>query len=161
MNRYMPHVFILPEDDCDRQLANGFVQHYQINTHRVQIVEPAGGWSEVLRTFEIEFIESLRRFPSGYLILLIDFDGAYPTRRPAFQAKIPTDLQNRVFVVGAKQTPELLKNALGQTYERIGYALAEDCENNSVTTWNHKHLQHNHPDRLRMLTEIKPILFGK
>ncbi len=29
VNKYLPHVFVLPEDDANRQLANEF--HVQIN----------------------------------------------------------------------------------------------------------------------------------
>jgi len=163
MNRYAPHVYIIPEDDCDRQLANGFILHDQLKAPRVQVREPAGGWSEVLKTFQTEYIHLLRADQpghEGYVVMLIDFDGHYDDRRKEFEEAIPVDLKERVFVVGSKVTPEALKNELAENYERIGLLLADDCFGGTETMWNHDHLKHNDPDRLRMVNVIRPILFG-
>lgn len=40
VNKYLPHVFVLPEDDANVQLANEF--HLQVNQLRqMQVLEPA------------------------------------------------------------------------------------------------------------------------
>ncbi len=31
INRALPHVWVLPEDDANRQIANGFVDHPNVN----------------------------------------------------------------------------------------------------------------------------------
>ena len=160
MNRYQPHVFILPEDDCDRQLADGFVLHDQVRSPRVQVLPPAGGWFEVLKTFKTEYITSLTRFPLGFLIMLIDFDGAYATRRAAFEAEIPDGLKERVFVVGVKETPEVLRQRFGKSYEQIGLDLADECYSGSETLWSDDHLRHNNPDFTRLFTPVKPLMFN-
>jgi hypothetical protein len=163
MNRYAPHVYIIPEDDCDRQLANGFVLHDQVKSPRVQVREPAGGWREVIKIFEAEYIHLLhadRKDQEGYVVMLIDFDGYYDDRRKEFEDAIPSDLKQRVFVVGSKLTPEDLKKQLGKNYEQIGLLLADDCFGGTLTTWNHDHLKHNDPDRLRLVNIVKSILFG-
>ena len=51
MNKQVPHVFVLPEDDANRQLANGFVLDGGLDGRRIQILEEAGGWMEVLNRF--------------------------------------------------------------------------------------------------------------
>jgi len=161
MNRYVRHVFILPEDDCDRQIANGFVDHDQVKTPRVQVVDPAGGWAEVLKTFRTEYIATLRQFSLGYLVMLVDFDGVCATRLPDFENAIPADLIDRVFVVGAKITPEALKQALGKTLEQIGRSLADDCYKGTTAVWGHEHLKHNDSHRSRLIQFVKPILFNE
>jgi len=51
VNKYLPHVLVLPEDDANRQLANGFQLDVFLATRRMQILEEAGGWQEVLNRF--------------------------------------------------------------------------------------------------------------
>jgi hypothetical protein len=143
MNRYVPHVYVLPEDDCDRQLANGFVGHDQVKTPRIQVMPPVGGWREVLKEFQTEYVRRLREDPQGHVVLLVDFDGDYQNRRATFAAAIPPDVTDRVFVVGASQTPEDLKTALNRSFEQIGRDLAQDCFASTQKVWGHAHLQHN------------------
>jgi hypothetical protein len=46
VNRYKQHVLILPEDDANRQIANGFL--LDVNARQVQVQNVGGGWSAVL-----------------------------------------------------------------------------------------------------------------
>jgi hypothetical protein len=162
MNLYAPHLYIIPEDDCDRQLADGFVQHYQVKSQRIKVMPVAGGWKEVLRTFTMEYIARLQQDPKkhGHVVMLIDFDGHYFDRRKEFEDAIPEDLKQRVFVVGSKVTPEALKKELAKNFEQIGLSLADDCVSGAEATWSHEHLKHNDPDRLRLVNIVKPFLFG-
>lgn len=159
MNRYMHHVYVIPEDDRDRQLADGFWQHHQVKTPRMKVVEPAGGWREVLRKFETEYIGQLREYPLGHVVMLIDFDGDYQNRRTEFAQAIPNDLRDRVFVVDAGQTPEDLRAVLHRRFEEIGRDLAEDCFANTQVLWGHAQLRHNAPDCQRLIQIVKPFLF--
>ena len=60
VNRSLPHVFVLPEDDANRQMANGF--HQQVMQERqMQVLQPAGGWAKVLNLFESEHVTVLDR----------------------------------------------------------------------------------------------------
>jgi hypothetical protein len=160
MNLYAPHIYVIPEDDCDRQLADGFIYHDQVKAARVKVMPPPGGWREVLKTFTNEYIHKLRNNQKGHILLLIDFDDHYDDRRKEFDDAIPDDLKERVFVVGAKLTPEQLKRELARNYEQIGLLLADDCFAGTAITWDHNHLKHNEPDRLRLVSIVKPILFG-
>ena len=160
MNKYASHVFVIPEDDCDRQLVNGFADHPRVLAPRIQVMPPPGGWSVVRQTFEMEYIPRLRQYLLGHVIMVIDFDGVYTERRTEFEKVIPDDLRQRVFVIGARQTPEKLKLELGKTYEQIGMSLAEDCHAGTELVWSHEHLKHNDPDRNRLIEIVKPFLLG-
>jgi hypothetical protein len=160
MNRYAPHVYVIPEDDRDRQIADGFVLHDQVRTQRIQVMPPPGGWREVLKTFQAEYVRRLREDLQGHVVMLIDFDGDYNNRFIEFKTAIPADLSERVFVIGAKQTPEDLKREIGKSLEDIGTLLANDCYAGTEIVWTHEHLRHNDPDRHRLINVVKPILFA-
>ena len=51
VNRYLPHVLALPEDDANRQLANGFLLDQYVSTHKIQVLPEVGGWTQVLELF--------------------------------------------------------------------------------------------------------------
>jgi hypothetical protein len=159
MNKYKPHVYVIPEDDANRQLADGFVLHHQVKHARIQVVPPAGGWLMVLKSFHDEYIQRLRNYPMGHVILLIDFDDEGESRQARFDEAIPNDLKDRVFVIGSKHTPEALKSAVGMSFESIGMRLADDCDANSVEHWNQEQLQHNDNERQRLIQTVSPFLF--
>ena len=160
MNRYQPHVYVIPEDDRDRQIAEGFLLHDQVDARRMQVMPLAGGWSYVLKTFEDEYVGYLRANPQGHVVMLIDYDGQYSDRRAEFEAAIPYDLKPRVFVIGPKKTPEILRQEMGASFEQIGISLADDCNAGTEIVWGHDQLKHNDADRQRLVQVVRPILFG-
>jgi hypothetical protein len=121
VNKKLPHVYALPEDDADRQIADGFCLHPGVDTRRIQVMPPVGGWEYVLHKFVDEYISILRRHPDAYVVMIIDFDGRTDERRARFDEEIPTDLKTRVFVPGSKDNPETLKPKLKRGLEAIGY----------------------------------------
>jgi hypothetical protein len=159
MNRYESHVYVIPEDDHDRQIAVGFIDHHKVRDSRIQVMPVAGGWRNVLETFRVEYIPKLRDYPKGHVVMLIDFDGDFKRRRAEFEQATPVDLQARVFVVGPERTPEALKNELKKSFEQIGAALADDCDAGTTTFWDYAQLRHNDSDRERLVQTVKPILF--
>ncbi|HEX4229241.1 MAG TPA: hypothetical protein VHZ07_11265 [Bryobacteraceae bacterium] len=57
VNKFKPHVLILPEDDANRQLANGFLLALDpIVQRNVQVLPVAGGWIEVLHCFKSDHV---------------------------------------------------------------------------------------------------------
>jgi hypothetical protein len=159
MNKYADHVFVIPEDEADRQIADGFVLHHQVKTTRIQVMPPAGGWPKVLQTFIDEYIQRLKNYHLSRVVLLIDFDGDIDQRLARFEQAIPQDLRNRVFVVGTRDNPEILKNALNLSFEMIGQSLANDCTAAVTVHWDHEQLHHNEAERQRMVQTVKPFLF--
>ena len=121
---------------------------------------PAGGWPKVLKTFRDEYIPKLRAYPGAHVIMLIDFDGQVEKRKADFGQEIPEEFKLRVFVIGSKHTPETLKNELNKSFEEIGTSLADDCDAGTTELWGHDQLNHNDPDRHRLVQIVKPILFG-
>jgi hypothetical protein len=157
VNKYLPHIFVLPEDDANRQLANGFQLDPLLATRRMQILDEAGGWQEVLHHFQSFHIPEMDRNALRFMVLLIDFDGM-EDRLNAARAVIPDRLAERVFVLGAWNEPEDLRQAKG-SYESIGLAMAKDCRNNTEEIWAHDLLRHNATELARLREHVRPILF--
>jgi hypothetical protein len=159
MNKYVPHVFVLPEDDANRQLANGFQHGLGLSYRRMQILPVAGGWQKVLDRFAEEHVPEMERNANRFMVLLIDFD----KRRDRLEKVgdvVPDRLKDRVFVLGAWGEPEELRQNLGATYEAIGLALARDCRENTEATWTHRLLCHNAGELECLRHCVRPILFS-
>lgn len=157
MNKMVPHVLVLPEDDANRQLANGFQLAPSLDTRRLQILEVAGGWLEVLERFKTDHIAEMERNPNRYMVLLLDFDRR-GNRLQEIAAEIPAQLNDRVLVLGTWSEPEELRQAFG-SYEKIGLALAKDCRDDGDDTWSHVLLKHNAGELARLRQRVRPILF--
>lgn len=159
VNKSKPHLYIIPEDDADRQLANGFALHWDVDQRQIQVLPPAGGWPNVLGIFKTVYINALRRNTQTHLALLIDFDGQGGDRYRRFAEEIPADIADRVYVLGPRDQPEDLKRELRMSLEEIGTALAHDCAENRIGNWGHDHLLHNEPVRSRLADTVRPFLF--
>ncbi|MGO9274215.1 MAG: hypothetical protein ACLQOO_28920 [Terriglobia bacterium] len=158
VNKYQPHVWVLPEDDANSDLANGFLLDPSVSLWRIRVLEVAGGWIKVLECFESDHIAKMGRYPDRLMVLLIDFDGE-KERLTIAKAKIPADLADRVFILGAWTEPEALRQASLGSYEEIGMAMAKDCREGTDTIWAHELLQHNASELDRLREHVRPILF--
>jgi hypothetical protein len=158
VNKYQPHVLVLPEDDANRQLANGFRLDQYLLNWKIQVLEEAGGWTKVLERFRKDLIVGMNRYLGRFVVLLIDFDG-HETRLEAAKAEIPKELSERVFILGTLTKPEALRQASLGSYEEIGLAMAKDCREGTDAIWGHELLCHNAPELERLLTRVRPILF--
>ncbi|MGO9172885.1 MAG: hypothetical protein ACLP7P_13115 [Rhodomicrobium sp.] len=156
VNRYKPHVLIIPEDDANRQLANGFVLN--ISVGQVQIEPVARGWRHVCEIFVADHAPLMDKFENRFIVLLIDFDGD-GNRLQKVQQQIPASLTDRVFILGAQTEPEELKQAGLGSYEDIGRTMAEDCQNGTQTVWAHELLRHNEGELNRLREAVCAILF--
>lgn len=160
VNRERPHVYVLPEDDANRQLAVNFLADVDWTRQRqMQVLPSAGGWRHVLEVFKSEHAAAMERWPARLMVLLIDFDND-ATRLAEAKRGIPESLLDRVFVLGVLSEPEKLKVALG-TYGEIGSLLAKDCRDGTSKTWEHQLLQHNESELERLRGHIYPILFDR
>lgn len=156
-NRELAHILVIPEDDADRQLANGL--HMMIDPKRqrqLQVLPEAKGWRKVLKTFEDEYIRYLTSYLAGHVVLLIDFD-LQEDRLLEAKNCIPTELADRVFVLGVLDEPEALKK-LG-TPEEVGRMLAADCRDQTEQTWSHPMLKHNADELARVRKTVCKIIF--
>jgi hypothetical protein len=160
LNKKQPHLVILPEDDANRQLSDGFLQNLNVNADAIRILEPAGGWIKVIEQFTNKQIQFMRKFPERRIVLLIDFDNVNLVNRISFvKNRIPQDLQSRVFILGVNPDPETLRRSTEKTFEAIGETLAEECYNDSRALWNHVLLEHNDSELQRIGASVKSFLF--
>jgi hypothetical protein len=157
MNKYRPHVHVLPEDGANRKLANGFLQDVALDVTRIQVLPEAGGWVKVIETF-LDQVPFLEKTPDRHMILLVDFDGN-EGRPDSIRDRIPKHLSGRVFVLGARSKPEDLKRELGGSYEEIGRKLAKECREGADYTWGHRLLDCNRDEIARLRERVRPILF--
>jgi hypothetical protein len=158
VNKYRPHIFVLPEDDANRQLANGFI--LGVSTRQVQVLPEAGGWELVLESFHSDHVAGMDLHQGRSIVLLIDFDG-HRERLEQAKNKIPERLIDRVFILGALGEPEDLRRVNLGSYEKIGSDMATDCREGTDATWGHNLLQHNAGELDRLCKRVGTILFPR
>jgi hypothetical protein len=159
VNKHLPHVLVLPEDDANRQLANGFLlQVDPARLRRMQVLPVAGGWHEVLELFLADHVNEMDLYASRFMILLIDFDSDDERMENATN-RIPARLRHRVFILGARPEPEDLTRAGLGSPEAIGSAMAQDCRDQTETIWGHELLRHNAGELARLRGQVRQILF--
>jgi hypothetical protein len=158
VNSERPHVLVLPEDQANTEIANGFKLHPSVDPRRIQVMKNLGGWTRVLDEFERVYVSKLNQNPNCHIVMLIDFDGK-SDRRTHVDGHIPDGLRDRVFVVGVLSQPEKLKEDKNLGFEKIGWELAEDCPSQPDGTWNHDLLKHNAVELGRMWKTLGAIIF--
>jgi hypothetical protein len=159
INRRRPHVFVLPEDRANSQLADGFLLDLDpLALTKIQVLQEAGGWQAVLKTFESDHVAGMDLYTERFMILLIDFDRD-EGRAGYAKRSVPERLKDRVFILGALTEPEDLKRAGLGHYEAIGRALSEDCREGTDNTWGHDLLRHNANEITRLRQHVRQILF--
>lgn len=156
VNRYRPHLLVLPEDDATRSLAVGFVD---ATVGQMEVRRPARGWAHVREEFINSHVQELRRFKECHLVLLIDFDDDFTNRMSEFQKVIPIDIADRVYVLGALTEAETLKRDTEMKLGPLGQRLAKECEDGGFNLWACAQLQHNHPEVQRLNGTVKSFLF--
>jgi hypothetical protein len=156
-DKHQPHVLVLPEDDANRQMARGFLLDQSVSIRRIQVLPVAGGWRKILNSFESEHVGEMDRYSTRFMVLLIDFDG-HEDRLTYAKNVVPARLMDRVFFLGVLTEPEELRADLG-SYETIGIALAQNCREETDTTWGHDLLRHNSGEIGRLRDRVRPFLF--
>jgi hypothetical protein len=160
VNREKPHFLLVPEDNANRQIANGFFMIEPFSKSNSQTLPEQRGWPSIRDSFPSDYNRRLQRYPECVMILLVDFDNEDEADRIAeVKQHVDSSVIDRVFVLGAKSEPEELKKTLGKlrTYEEIGKALAKDCAEGTTNTWNHPLLAHNQHELTRMQSHIAKI----
>ncbi len=158
MNRYQPHLLVIPEDDANRQIANGFLQEVTVNQRRIQVLDEVGGWHNVIGSFLSNRYLEMQIYKERHVLLILDFDND-PTRFATVRSQIPPEVEDRVYILGSHSTPEPLRKDLG-SFETIGLRLAQACRNSTNDGWEHRLLAHNSPEVARMRMQVRPFLFS-
>lgn len=159
VNKYQPHLLILPEDEAISAIATGFLLHPALNASAVQVLPHAGGWNAVVKKFQDTHSKAVRSYGERRIVLLVDCDQD-EKRIDHVKESIPEDLRDRGFVLGIWQEAETLNKSLGfKGFEAIGKALADNCAENVETLWEHEQLRHNQAEVRRLVQSVKPFLF--
>jgi hypothetical protein len=163
VNKYLPHILVLPEDKANSEIANGFLSHSQLNAESIQVLPYVSGWKVVVEKFIKNFIPKMRQYPHRWFVLLIDFDreeSRLDYIKREISDNVPDDIKDRVFVLGVLSNPEELKSRLGKDLESIGESLAANCFEHADGLWGHDLLKHNKTELERMISSVKPFLFN-
>lgn len=160
VNKHKKHVWVVPEDDANRQLVNGFCLHPALNGTCIDVRPASGGWLRVLADFEQMHASKLREFPLRHLVLMIDFDDKVDERSAMIKGKIPADVADRVYVLGLRGEPEPFRKHMGKSLEKLGEDLAAACTSSLPGLWAHDLLKHNHEELVRLTNTVKPFLFN-
>lgn len=159
LNKYKSHLFVLPEDDSNRQIANGFLLNPALNDRVIQVLPVVGGWTKVVDEFKNVHVYEMQKYYERRIVLLIDFDQHAEQRLLHLKNEIPEQLIDRVFVLGTLSEPENLRANLKKSFEDIGKALSKDCADDTWTTWGHDLLKHNQSELDRIILFVKSFLF--
>ncbi|SRR5579871_3887704 len=157
INKDRPHVLILPEDERNRQLADGFYIELQ-SPRQFRVLGAEKGWPGVKQAFAAVHARLMETYPDRYMILLADGDGDPALLRRRLEEVIPEAVADRVFILGARGEAEDLKRAVPGRYEKIGELLAIECRTGTNQVWNNEQLRHN-ADELARMQAIKELLF--
>lgn len=161
VNSEKPHILIVPEDDENRQVANGFFEYgsgIKRDCHRIMPL--AGGWLKAFNSVKKEYRNQLEKYSECRLLLLIDFDHKLD-RLEKNKHKIPAHLQDRVFVIGIRsKKPKDLAKVARKNLEALGELLAGDCANGKPSgLWEHDLLKHNEAELQRLCLSVRSFLF--
>ncbi|MBX9869029.1 MAG: hypothetical protein K2X63_04470 [Burkholderiaceae bacterium] len=157
-NKYTPHLYILPEDDANREFANGFVLDERVLERNIQILKPAGGWRKAVDSINKC---GLDQYPERRLLLLIDFDGDIADRRTYINSVLNPQVASRVYVLGAATEPERLRLAMSMSFEKIGLEAAQQCAEGKDDLWRHELLKDNVAELTRLSQEVRGIVIRK
>ncbi|OOF45076.1 hypothetical protein [Rodentibacter trehalosifermentans] len=147
-NKYRKHLFILCEDDINKEISKGITEQLDLNpTNIIHYEKIARGWEKCFSLLEHKYIPELLDIPERYLLIVMDFDGQFDERMNKFKLILDnsSELSERVFLVGAAAEPETLKANLKLSghNDDVGRQLFDDCNAESSQYWCSSELVHN------------------
>ena len=143
-NNYKNHLRVILEDKPYREILNGVGLSLNIKGDLLDVRNPCGGWEDVFKELENE-LKFLDKFKNRHILMIIDFDYEFESRYDKFLKSIPSQYQNRVFILGVdNKESEALKSLFKMpNFEKIGKKLIKDCPDSDLSNWKNKHLQFN------------------
>lgn len=161
VNRELPHLYVIPEDDADKDIVNGFIYNLNVKRSAIQVLPVAGGWPKVAKYLAADtgLHRHMDKYPECRVAAVIDFDGDVQ-RAEAVRTDVPEGFRQRVFIIGVLSEPEELRKATAKTLEQIGDTLAEECAGENRLLWNHDLLKHNACELAKLEASVRDFLFG-
>ena len=160
VNVYKPHLYVIPEDDADRQFADGFELDYRLKPRAMQVMPTAGGWMKVVEKILDDYVPKVRRNRHTHVIGIIDCD-EHPKRIEEQLERIPEDVRDRIFLLGTLEDPQAFKRSVNQSFEKIGIDLADECFRKQFELWRHAHFSHLYDEIDRAAGTLHSILFDE
>ena len=160
LNVYRPHVLVLPEDDANRQIVNGFLLASRLQHRLVHVLSPAGGWLRTINALAERYTRGLVTFVDRRMVVLIDFDDDVVRRCQYVESTVPREIAQRVFLLGVRTEPEDLRGQCRRSFESIGLELAGACASGELGLWQHELLRHNQAELDRLMSDVRPFLFA-
>ncbi|MDR0378618.1 MAG: hypothetical protein LBI62_01480 [Candidatus Accumulibacter sp.] len=156
VNKYEPHIFIIPEDDNFRQLVLGFKNDSRVNDAVVKLESNARGWMDALGKIKHIHMDD---YEKRYAIALIDFDGEPDNRIDYFRREIPA-YEGRAFLLGLyKESEDFKRDCKKKSLEALGMELAESCIGGGGGLWESEHLKCNAEELDRLRKAVGSFLF--
>ncbi len=152
VNRYREHLVVYLEDAPYREIMNGAKLLPQVNAERIDVKPPAGGWKKVFQTLE-ENLPLLQRYSQMYVLLLMDFDSVYSSRKQQLnRLTADTGHQERIFMLGIdhKESEDLKRSLSQPNHEEIAALLLAGCPEKTCPEWSSDHLACNLEEIQRM-----------
>lgn len=159
VNDYRPHLFVIPEDDADRQFADGFELDSRLKPLAMQVMPVEGGWKKVIEKILADYVPKVRSNLHTHVLGIIDCD-EHPDRIVEQLSQFPEDVRDRIFLLGTLDDPQAFKRAVKLPFEKIGISLADECFQQEFSLWRHEHLAHIHEEIARAAATLRPILFS-
>lgn len=154
VNRYGYHITVVLEDRPYRDIMNGIKLAAHVDPTRIDVRQPAGGWKNALDQFENDVVPLMEEFPKKHVLLLIDFDNHYQSRRRHFDdIVVHSPIADRAFLLGIdnSESEDLKRHTGHKNYEQIGSLLVRDCPDRTESDlWQTAHLSCNIPELQRM-----------
>ena len=143
-NNYKNHLRVILEDKPYRDILNGVTLSTNIKGELLDVRNPCDGWPKVFKELENE-VKILENLKDRHLLMIIDFDYEFESRYKIFFSKVPSQYQNRVFILGVdnKESEQLKELFSISDFEKIGKKLVEDCPTSDLSNWKNKHLECN------------------
>ena len=161
VNLALPHLIVIPEDNANREIANGFRLIIEKNDRQFLMKKPARGWPN--GRYELVALSDstghLQKYKSSHAALIVDFDGKRE-RGSEIKQLVSEEVIDRVFVIGVLSEPEKLRNATGMKFEQLGIQIAEGCKDSSINFWQHDLLAHNIEEIRRLSGAVRDIFFN-
>lgn len=161
VNLFLPHLIVIPEDNANREIANGFRLIIEKNDRQFLIKKLARGWPNG-RNELVALSDStghLQKYKSSHAALIVDFDGKRE-RGSEIKQMVAEGVRDRVFVIGVLTEPEELRNVTRMKFEQLGSQIGEGCKGSSIGFWQHDLLVHNIEEIRRLSGAVRDIFFN-
>lgn len=150
---------IVPEDQKNNDLINGFINGSRFDVRQIQVMPIAGGWSKAADSVEtLNLAERANR----HVLLVIDFDDNLEKRRKEIDKRLTKFLdeaqRKRVYLLDTRNIPEDFRSALHMSAEQVGAKLSLECEDPQSHFWQGALFEHNFDERTRLIAEVLPLL---